>query len=382
MSVSSPNPLSAARRKARAEAAAWVVKLHGPHRTPALEAAFHAWLSQDAENRRQFERVTEVWDDARGIPLGGVSRPAYWNRVTGTRRWAIAAVTLLVFGGVGVSGYWAWFANMYRTRVGEQRVIRLDDGSRVSLNSDTRLEIKFSRDQRWVSLSRGEAYFEVAHNPNRPFVVSAGRHDVTAVGTTFLVRYDADITAVTLVEGKVIVSNAAAPRSVQEQDRSPLRPIQEKSSQQVTDRQQQPLPDSSGGLAPGIQHPAHRSGHDDGGSAQVLTLTPGERLVLAPNAGPKLDSPHIEAVTAWRRGEVVLDKTPLADAAAEMNRYEDDKLVIGSPEVGKLRISGIYRVGDSAGFAQTIGKLYRLQVKEGDGEIRLSAGLPATDPRP
>jgi transmembrane sensor len=113
-----------------------------------------------------------------------------------------------------------------------------------------------------------------------------------------------------------------------------------------------------------------------------VTLAPGERLLLARNALPQLDSPPIEAVAAWRRGEVVLEKTTLDEAVAEMNRYEDEKLVIGSPEIGKLRISGIYHVGDSAGFAQTIAKLYQLQVMEGDDQIRLTAKPPESESRP
>lgn len=297
----------AARRKARAEAAAWVVKLHGPHRTPALEEAFRDWLSADDENRQQFERVTAVWDDARGIPIGGVSRVAYWNPSTTTRRWAAAAVVLLACGFVGLSSYWIGFANVYRTRVGEQRVVHLDDGSRVSLNSDSQLRVSFSQEQRRVVLSRGEAYFEVAHNPDRPFVVSAGGHDVTAVGTSFQVRYDSGMTAVTLVEGRVTVSNAPVPLVVTGDHDVPS-PERDTANQRAIRQQPSGRSARSGG------HQLEAGGNDGAASAQLVTLTPGERIVLSQASAPKLDSPHIEAVTAWRRGEVVLERTPLADA--------------------------------------------------------------------
>jgi transmembrane sensor len=82
--------------------------------------------------------------------------------------------------------------------------------------------------------------------------------------------------------------------------------------------------------------------------------------------------PRIETLTAWRRGEVVLEQTPLADAIAEMNRYEDDTLVIDSPGIARLRISGIYHTGDSSGFAQTIARLYGLRVVQSGREIRLT----------
>lgn len=373
MSGASPEHSQSVRRKARAEAAAWVVKLHGPHRTAELEAAFRAWLSADGENQRQIERVTGVWDDARGIPIGGVARLAYWNRSPSGSRWAIAAAVLLTCCIGALSSYRAFVANVYRTRIGEQRTVRLDDGSRVSLNSDTQLKVKFSKKLRQVILSTGEAYFEVTHNSKRPFIVSAGDHNVTAVGTSFLVRLDSNTTAVTLIEGQVTVSNAA-PQPLLSGRREAATPGDRKEPHSATN----------------IEHPvsvAHqqraRLDADGPGSAEVVTLVRGERLVLSRGAGPHVDSPPIDTVMAWRRGEVILDKTPLTDAVAEMNRYEVRKLIVDPGDIGKLRISGIYHTGDGTGFAHTIAKLYQLQVTEGDSQIRLTrSGLPAAERKP
>ena len=164
--------------------------------------------------------------------------------------------------------------------------------------------------------------------------MSAGGHDVTALGTTFLVRYDPTYTAVTLVEGKVTVSNTAAP--------------------------------------------APRDGASSRTARRPLALTPGERVMLARNDAPSVDLPRIDALMAWRRGEVVLDKTPLTDAVAEMNRYEDERLVIDTVDVGKLPISGIYHTGDSDGFAQTVARLYRLQISRTANEIHLTGTAPGT----
>jgi transmembrane sensor len=362
------------RRKARAEAAAWVVQLHGPHRTPELEAALRDWLSADPENQRQFERVTSVWDDARGIPLGGVARVAYWNRSPSAAPWALAAVILLTCCIGALSAYWVYFAHVYRTGIGEQRIVRLDDGSRISLNSDTQLEVRFSKELRRVILSKGEAYFEVTHDPGRPFVVSAGGHDVTAVGTSFMVRFDSDTTAVTLIEGKVTVSNAALqPEHVPPLSGSgEIASHRDKNAPQLATETEQ---------APTSAHQQRARLEVDGaGSPEVVTLTRGERLVLSRGAAPRLDSPPIDTVVAWRRGEVILDKTLLTDAVADMNRYGVRKLVIDSPDIGKLRISGIYHVGDSAEFAQTIAKLYQLQVTADDSHIRLSrSAAPAAE---
>src|SRR5579872_960151 len=302
------------RRNARAEAAAWVVRLSGSHRTPELEAGFRRWLAADVENGRQFERVTEVWDTARNVPVGGITRLIRWNPSGFGTTWArVAAVAILGVSAALVS-YRIWLGDTYRTAVGEQRLVPLEDGTRVSLNSDTRMSVRMTAARRHVTLTSGEAYFEVKHDPARPFVVSAGTHDVTAIGTSFVVRYGPDGTAVTLVEGKVTVSNANSASVTQAQKAGP---------------------------------PTSRE-----------TLKPGERLVLARNTPPRLDFPRIDAVTAWRHGEVVLDRTTLAEAVAEMNRYEDEKLMIDSPEIARLGISGIYHTGDSKGFAESVAKLY------------------------
>lgn len=108
----------------------------------------------------------------------------------------------------------------------------------------------------------------------------------------------------------------------------------------------------------------------------VIVLSPGQRLTFTSGAKPQLDEPRIEAVTAWRRGEVMLDRTTLADAVAEMNRYDERMVVIDDPGVAELRISGIYHAGDSEGFAETVAKLYGLYVQHESGRIHLSHTAP------
>jgi transmembrane sensor len=338
------------RRKARAEASAWVVQLHGAERSAAMEAAFRAWLSADPEHRREFERVNQVWLEVPEIPLGGITRLTHWHRPRVASRWAIAAAVLLTFG-VGVFGvYQVWFAGAYNTGVGEQRVVRLQDGTRVTLNSDSRVVVQFAKNERHVTLVRGEAYFEVAHNRRRPFIVTVGDHDVTDVGTVFMVRYDNGNTAITLLEGKVTVSarNGQA-----------LAGAADLASSAANGTSRQTSPDTS-----------HTAAGE--GVPQVVTLIPGERLLLAADGPAKLDEPDIDVVTAWRRGEVVLDRTRLDEAIAEMNPYEVRKLVISSPQIARLEISGIYHVGDGAEFAETIAKLYHLRVTRTNGEILIA----------
>lgn len=382
----------AQRRKARAEASAWVVQLHGSARSAALEAAFRAWLAADPEHRREFERVNQVWLDVPEVPLGGITRLARWNRPRVISRWAIAAVVLFALGIGAIGVYQAWFAGVYTTGVGEQRTLRLQDGTRLTLNSNSKVVVRFAKAQRHVTLARGEAYFEVVHNQQRPFIVTVGDHDIRDVGTVFMVRYGNGNAAITLLEGEVTVSNAIITEAATARAGAAA-PMSQRGETQVIangpgSRSSIRAADPAGSAGSGA---IRQIGSGDSlgatrvGGAQLVTLVPGERLLLPAGAPASLDEPNINVVTAWRRGEVVLERTRLDDAIAEMNAYEIYKLVITSPEVGGLRISGIYHVGDGAGFAATVADLYHLRVIRAHGEILISAlPLPdvASQPRP
>jgi transmembrane sensor len=306
-------------RTARAEASAWIVRLHGPNRSPQLEAGFRRWLAACPENAREFERVTEVWD-AGAVPAPGVPRMAHGFAQARSRRWSLAAVLALVIIGMG-----AWVANGlwrnqgYTTGVGEQRTVLLSDGSRVTLNSDSRVTVSYRRHGRGIRIDRGEAFFEVARDSSRPFRVHAGTRQIEALGTSFDVRRELQQLTVTLVEGKVAVS--------------------------------------------GLEQ-----------SAPSVILTPGQRLrVSSAGQAPEIDAPRIAMVTAWLRGEMLLASTPLANAVAEMNRYDQRRLVIDDPEIAAVRISGVYHTGDSELFAQMVARLYGFRIWHERDRIHLVA---------
>jgi transmembrane sensor len=95
----------------------------------------------------------------------------------------------------------------------------------------------------------------------------------------------------------------------------------------------------------------------------VFTLTPGERLIIEGKQAPQVDRPSLDSVTAWQRGQIALDSTPLADAVAEMNRYSTIRLIVEDPRAAAIRISGVFRVGDSEDFAQAVARTYHLQLR-------------------
>ncbi len=178
-------------------------------------------------------------------------------------------------------------------------------------------------------MDRGEAYLEVAKDARRPFMVIAGSETITALGTTFLVRYEKGGTAVTLLEGSVIVA-----------------PVDPRQGSPAVSQKEVPEPGT-------------------------VVLSPGERATYAAAGTVTVDKPKPQTTAAWRRGEVVLDETPLESAVSEMNRYEHRQIVIDDPRIGSLPISGVYRTGDGAGFALAIATAYDLQITRSGEEIHL-----------
>jgi transmembrane sensor len=330
-----------------AEAAVWIARLHGPSRTRQMEQEFRAWQASSPAHREAFERCTDMWQDVpriglatayEGLASGGTAsvRSSTGMREA-ARRWITAsAVAGAVAAGAVFMLHWH-DENAYRTNVGEQRLVVLEDGSRMLLNTDTQLRVDFASAQRTVKVRRGEAFFEVAKDPRRPFVVRIAGSEVVAVGTAFSVRYmpaphAADELAVTLVEGQVKVRPASGK--------------------------------AGDALAP----------------AQPVLMKAGDRLLLdraSRNAASKvvarLDRPDVDRAMAWKRSEAVFDDTSLVDAVAEMNRYNRTPIVLlDGLASANLRVSGLYRTSDSAGFANAVAALHGLGLHEQAGRLELT----------
>jgi hypothetical protein len=118
-----------------------------------------------------------------------------------------------------------------------------------------------------------------------------------------------------------------------------------------------------------VSPPGAKTGHE----ASAWVLSAGQRLTFAPAGIAKIDVPSVESVLAWRRGEVVLNDTPLQDAVAEMNHHDKTTLVIESPAIATLAVSGLYHTGDNEGFARAIAKMYHLDLDERGGRIYLKS---------
>jgi transmembrane sensor len=321
--MSAPEPGTAGAgvtRELIAEAAAWIAILHGPNRTRSAEQGFAEWLKRSGDHAKAFEEATDIWEQARGLPRPRVLRSQRRSSPPRflMRNWVLASL-LFVFMSGGI--FLLMRHEAVSTGIGEQRVLVLEDGSRVILNTRTEIRMHYTDAARRIELTQGEALFEVAKRPDWPFYVTAGDRTIRAVGTAFAVRLDANRVAVTLVEGQVTVAPTL-------ETKKPVAPV---------------------------------------------ALKPGERAVFAPEKPVQTDRPQIEKVLAWQRREVALTDVSLADAIAEMNRYSREPLVAGIPTTRPIRVRGLFRAGDSMSFARAVAEAYQLEVVEGDGEIRLVA---------
>lgn len=324
----------------QAEAAVWVARLHGSKRSRALEEGFRRWLNAHPSHAAAFELATEAWELGGNLPQdqldSGTDSFAHRHRSYSLSRRALAASVACAAVLASALFYYGNRELAVSTRVGEQRTITLDDGSRVYLNTDTRIVVKETDTRRHVRLREGEALFEVMPDPARPFVVTVDEKEVVALGTSFVVRHEPERTAVTLMEGRVAVAPTSDTR----------RPTSEN-----------------------LAHTDKASG--PGGSWTFLA--PGQRLTFVGDAAPVIDEPTLDSVAAWRRGEVVLDKTTLQDAAEEMNRYSELKLLIEDSDIADVRVSGVFRTGDSIRFARAVSETYQLMVSRTPEQIVIRA---------
>jgi transmembrane sensor len=317
----------------KAEAAAWLAILAGPRRSAELEERFGRWLSESEPHRIAWERVSDAWDLSGGLARK-IAPPDEAIERTSPRRPLLAFISAFLFlSAAAASAILLARRGIVSTGIGERRAISLPDGSRVTLNTDSRVVVRYDTEARRVRLERGEALFDVRRDPRWPFVVIAGTHEVLALGTAFEVRrYGAERIAITLVEGRISVAPASA----------------------------------------GVRPPPR----------EVTVLAhPGQRLTFTSHHAPTLDRPALEQVIAWQSGEVVFDHTPLAEAASEMNRYSERRIVVPDPDVAALEVSGLFQAGDSAQFAAGVAATFGLHVGTEGRRIVLSKGVRAAAAR-
>ncbi|MDT4291075.1 FecR family protein [Methylomonas sp. MO1] len=311
------------------QACAWLSQLHSGEFSTSAQQELNAWRAADSTHEQAWQRAEKLWaglGQLRGRrvipgaqPLSGeggwqahdegvrVSRPVAKldsrlrgndglrslkgrvNTRTRSRRSLTLAVACCALLAVTLTALYppAFWRADYLTGKGEQRTVTLADGSRVMLNTATALAIHFDDNVRRVELLTGEAFFEVAKNPQRPFVVSSAGSEVRAVGTAFSVQRQSAQTQVELVEGIV----------------------------EIQDAQQ------------------HRE-----------RLTAGQSALISGHAIALQAAKRPENMALWRDGYLEFDGLPLHQAVAQINQYRPGRVVLLNPALADKRISGLFRL--------------------------------------
>lgn len=317
------------------EAADWYARLNSNVVDNADLARFEAWRRSSPEHRAVYDRVSAAAATLRALRgdpgLEALADEALKRAARAeTRRGRLGGrigvgAGLLLAAGlvVGAISLGQGAGQRYESKVGERKVVRLDDGSEVILNTDSRIAVKLTRQARRITLVRGQALFEVAHDKSRPFVVRAGDTSITAVGTRFDVYRRPDAVQVTLSEGKVAVQERANP-------------------------------------------------------ARSWTLSPGQKIVVGGSALAKPSAADLAADTSWTSGQLVFHNTPLGQAVREVNRYSARKVTLADGAPHDLRINGTFPTGDIDGFALAASNMLDLERHpiEGAQAIELRAKSP------
>jgi transmembrane sensor len=320
-------------------AAHWVLRQHEGSWTAAEAERLEAWLEESLLHRVAFIRLDTVWQATprlkvlgAGPPKGVVPAPgtfkaptsrstmepgahARYPSFTGWKRWAAvaASVALALIGGSYLLLSKVSAANYYSTPIGGLATIPLADGSTLSLNTETRIRVSLGQHERRVDLESGEAYFVIAKDSARPFVIYVGAKQVKALGTEFSVRRAADDLQVYVAAGRVVLTTSSQGAS-----------------------------DGSVSLEAGMVAKTAKS------------------EVLVSKATPT----QLEDALSWRTGFVTFHDAELVEAVAEFNRYRERKIVIVDPTIASLRIAGKFRSGNADAFLWLLQKGFPVAVEE------------------
>lgn len=311
-------------------AASWIAKIDRGLSSPE-EQQLNQWLEASPLHGEALIKCASMWDMldvlkpiSKLIPMREVefgdadetSEHVNTGGRVGLKTLAVAASVLLTMGAIGL---WNWIPMVsapsnnvvsqptpavnpariirhYQTAIGETTTFALSDGSLMQLNTNSKVAVEYSASQRHIELIKGEVFFDVAKNPNKPFVVASGDDRVTAIGTAFSVDNSVDKSMEVIVtEGKVLVNR---------------------------------------------QHNAAAASYAD------LYLTPGQRVVVRDDRPQVSSESDPTASLAWREGFVVFNGEPLSEVIREIDRYTALSFRITDPSLSNIPVGGYFKTGD------------------------------------
>ena len=302
----------------------WVACLRSDAVSEEDRQSFALWLGEHDSHAEAMDEALELWDDlavVRHMP----SLSATPGQAANSSRWlpatvaAAACLVLAVF-------LWPQFQNdpvssQYRSAVGERLEVLLPDGSLARLNTNSRINVTYSDDQRLIDLQKGEVWFKVETSKERPFHVDAGEARVTALGTAFNIRRREESTEIAVTEGVVRVTA---------------------------------LSNTPGSIA----------------SSKVLRVN---QQLLAQRQGWEIKTANdMEQELAWQTGQLIAREMPLSQLVAELQRYSNTKIFISDPMLAKRTVSGVFELDKPQASLEALAISLGLAVQPlGDSAVQL-----------
>ncbi len=317
-------PMTAA-AATRAQAAEWLERKGSGAWATSDQAALDAWLGQSWKNATAFWRLETAW--TRADRLSALRKPGFGRRSL-VRSWTLpsflkiaVSVAVVAAVGTGVFALQSSFSHVktYATPLGGRELLTLADGSQIELNTDTVLRVATGTPNREVWLDKGEAFFEIKHDAAHPFVVNTGAQRIVDLGTKFTARRDGSQTEVSLLEGRAKIETT-------------------------------------------------------GNVARYAILSPGDVAVATAEkvSVSAKTTQELADQLGWQRGMLVFRHTPLAEAAAAFNRYNDKQIVIAGSQIGRLTINGTFPTNATDLFSRAAKDAFGLQVEKQQGKTIIS----------
>ncbi|XPF94503.1 FecR family protein [Colwellia sp. RE-S-Sl-9] len=307
------------------EASIWLVRLDNGNLSDQSRKELKIWLAADKRHPIALKAMANIWDDIDEVLINIDNDNESSSK--NTYLWSVLKpifAPYVLAASMSFLAVFIWLAipnnvqkNSYATLVGQQMNATFDDGSIIHLNTNSRIETEFSDDKRIIKLIKGEALFEVAHDPNRPFIVYAGDRLVQAIGTKFVIHLEPENIQVTVTDGKVKMSKVAL--------NTKLTDIEELNNTTIN--------------------------KDD------VYIAKGEKVIVASDQSPKLtriNPENIKRELSWIDGKLVFDNKEFADVIKEINRYVNIEIVLKDPSLHNIRISGRFDLEDSEALIEAI----------------------------
>jgi transmembrane sensor len=324
------------------QATEWFVQLDASEVTDTTKTAFFSWLDKDVANQSAYIEIEKLWGQleiTRHLPLEASPRTLDWlSRLLDSRGALGAFVTATVVLGLVTLFYMVPAQPneyQYATAVGERGDFRLEDGSLLQLNTDSLVTVRMEESQRLLTLQKGEVYFDIAHNANRPLVVQTNDGAVRVLGTRFNIHKKDSGTVVSVIEGLVAVASGAQASQMSGPDFEPEYTLAANQQTQLTKNQLVPKP------------------------IEISS----------------------QNVLAWRRGKLIYEGSTLSEVVHDLNRYFPGTIRLEDPTLGALEIVGVLNLRNRSATLAALEATFGVQVVEVSEQLTLIQPRQSASPQ-